>query len=433
MDNIILFMFISLLAMLALLIFGVPASFSILAASLLFIVLLRGPLNIPYPVMARTIVYGIDSFPLLAIPTFILMAQILSDSTVVNLIFNFTHRLVGHWKGGLAHVNIVASMIFAGKSGSGTADVAGIGRILYFNMIEGGYTKKYSAAITGASSVVGPIIPPSIPAVMYAIHAELSVIGLFLACLLPGILIGVALLIHCTIIARVDNLPTRPKPEFKERISSFTKAIPPLMVPLILIGGILSGQFTATESGAMSAFLAIILGTVVYRTIGLKGLYNSFKKTANDTSKIMILAAVSFLFSWVLTRYRIPVMIAEEILSVTDFIPLLVALIMIFYLILGCFLSVVVAVNLVTPIVAPIVVALGLDPLAFGAMTIIVLSMGNLTPPFGVSLYVLSDYTEVPFLTLAWYIFPFLITIFAIAILTITFPQIANFIPSLVG
>ncbi len=421
---------IALVIILALLVFGLPASFSILTGSVVFFIINRGIVDLPLTQMSRTVVYGIDSFPLLAIPTFILMAHVLSESKVINLIFDFTHKLVGHWRGGLAHVNIVASMIFAGKSGSGTADVAGLGRILYQNMIEGGYTRSYSAAVTGASSVVGPIIPPSIPAVMYAIHAELSVVRLFLACLGPGILIGLFLLVHVTVLAKIHNLPTLPKPAMKIRMESTVKAIPPLMVPVILIVGILSGQFTATEAGAMAALLAIVLGIIVYRAIGFKKLYYTFQRTAHDSAKIMILAAVSFVFSWILARNRVPIIIAEELMEITEITFILVALLMLFFLILGCFLAVVVAVNLVTPIVAPIVMELGLDPYAFGAMAIIVLSMGNLTPPFGVSLYVLSDYTRVPFLTLAWYIAPFLLTIFLVAILTILFPAIPNFFPS---
>ncbi len=424
---------ISIIILLVLLFLGVPASFSILTGSFVFFILSRGFLDIPYAQITRSLVYGIDSFPLLAIPTFILMAHILTDARVTPLIFDFCHKWVGHLRGGLAHVNIVASMIFAGKSGSGTADVAGIGRILYQNMVEGGYDKRYAAAITGASSVVGPIIPPSIPAVMYAVIAELSVIDLFLACLGPGLLIGFALLVQVTIIAKVKNLNITPRADILTRFRSTYRAIPPLMVPVVLIGGILSGQFTATESGAMAAFLAVILGVIVYRTIGFKKLYATFQRTANDTAKIMILVAVSSLFSWILARYRVPVIIAENLLGVTENVFILVGLFMMFLLIVGCFISVVVAVNLVTPIMAPMAVALGLDPLAFGAMTIIILSIGNLTPPFGVSLYVLADYTEIPFITLAWYIVPFLITIFSIGVLTIAFPAIPNFIPSLVN
>ncbi len=423
---------IVLIILVVILIGGLPAGFAIGAGSLLYLAVTRGITQIPYEIIAQRMTYGLDSFPILAIPLFILMGEIMNRSGVTERIFDFANSLVGHLTGGLGHVNVIASMIFAGMSGSGTADAAGLGRIEIKAMVDAGYDLEFSTAITGATTLIGPIIPPSIGVVLYGIWAQVSIAELFMAAFVPGVLMGIALMIHVAVVSKKRNYPKSKKHTNKERALSFKHAFFPLMTPVILIGGIMSGQFTATESAAIAALYALIMATILYRAISMKATISLFYDVAIDSSKIMFIFATSSLLAWVLTRARVPYILADAILALTTNVPLIMTLLILFFLLVGCFLSVNVSINLLTPIIVPVIVALGIDPIVFGVVMIMTLGLGNLTPPFGIALYVLTDISNVPFLRLSLDILPYLGTIMLVIILVILFPSIATFLPSLV-
>ena len=409
---------------------GIPAGFAMAATSAIYFIITRGIGNFPSVLFAQTTLTGIDKFPLLAIPLFILMGQIMNESKVSDKLFGFAEKVTGHLPGGLGLVNILASMIFAGMSGSGTADIAGLGRIELKAMNDAGYERKFSAAITGASSLLGPIIPPSSAMIMYAIWANVSATRMLLAGLIPGLFMGLTLMLKVAMDAKKANYPVSKRSTFLELWESFKNAFFTLLTPIILLGGMLSGYFTVTESAAIAAFYSIILGVLIYKTISIQKLMLVFKKVAQDSAKIMFILAMAYGFSWVLTRARIPMTIANFMVQLTSNPLVLIGILMIFFLIMGCFLSVAVNVNLLTPIVIPIVLAFNIDPIFFGVIMVMCLGIGNLTPPFGIGLYVLTDVSELPYFTVVRALIPYILTVLIVVIVIAIFPDIATFLPN---
>ncbi len=420
-----------LIALVIFLIIGIPAVFSMGLATLFYFVMERGLFSIPDFMIAQRTVFGLDKFALLAIPLFLLVGKVMNESGVTTRLFDFAKALVGHFRGGLGQVNIAASVIFAGMSGSATADAAGLGAVEIKAMKDAKYPKRFACSITAASSLIGPIIPPSIPIVLYAIVAGVSVNQLLIAGIIPGLLMALSLSFFVAYQAIKYNYPTEAKASIKKIFQSGKNAFLPLMTPVILVGGILSGVFTATEAAAVGSLYAIILACVIYRSISPSHLYDICKRTMRDSAVIMIILAVSNVFAWILTRERVPDTFSKLITSFTDNYFIVMAFCLVFLLFLGMFLSSIVSITIATPVLVPLIMAIGGDPLHFGIIMIVALMMGEVTPPFGMVLFAITRVGEISFVELIRGVTPYLIPIFILLVILIVFPQLVLFLPQL--
>ncbi|WLD94540.1 TRAP transporter large permease [Alkalihalobacillus sp. AL-G] len=421
-----------LITLVILLILGVPAFFSMAFSTLIFFSLERGIMNIPFEMIAQKSVYGLNHFALLAVPLFLLVGRVMNESGTTERLFDFAKALVGHLRGGLAHVNVVASVIFAGMSGSAVADAAGLGQIEIRAMRKAKYDLDFSCAVTAASSLIGPIIPPSVPIILYAILAGVSVNSLLIAGIIPGIVLALSLMVYIAYVARKRNYPVDAKASLKRIGISFKKAFLPLLAPVGLVGGIVSGVFTATEAGAVVALYAILLSVVVYRTISLKKLYNIFKHVMYDSGIVMIILAIANVYSYILTKEKLPVTIANLILSISDSYLAVMFMMIVFLLFMGCFMSALVTITIATPVLVPIVIEAGGDPLHFGIVMLLALMVGELTPPFGMVLFAIMKVSGISFDRLVKAVFPFLIPVIAVIILAVIFPEMVTFLPNLI-
>lgn len=411
------------------LLLGVSAGVALGAASLGYFGFTRGVLEIPYEIITQRLVGTINSFTLLAIPLFLFVGHVMNESGATTRLFSFANALVGHWRGGLAQVNVLASMLFAGMSGSGTADAAGLGAIEMKAMRDANYDDKTSIGVTVGSALIGPIIPPSIAAILYAVLAEVSPADVLLAGAIPGVLMAASLMILVAFLARRRKLPSEPFPGGKVLFGTFLKSIWALLTPVILIGGILLGLFTATESAGVAALWALVISVFVYRSVGLAALWRVLVKSAFDSAIIMFILACSGLFGWILTRARLPQLVADGISAITTDPTMVMVLIVAFLMIVGCFMAVAVSINILTPILVPIAISIGMDPVHFGVIMIMVLVIGEATPPFGMVLFVMTRIAKVPFDFVVRSCWPFLLTIFMVVILVWVFPGLALWLP----
>jgi C4-dicarboxylate transporter DctM subunit len=410
---------------------GIPVAFCLALTSLIVLLIIG---DVPLQLIPQRMFTGMDSFPLMAVPFFILAGELMNSAGITQRIVRFSNALVGHIRGGLAHVNIVASMFFAGISGSAVADTAALGSILIPAMEKDGYDITFSAAVTASSSVIGPIIPPSIPVVIFALVGSVSVGGLFLAGVVPGVLIGFGLMIVAYIISRKKNYGTKhPMVSLREFVSSFIGAFIPLLMPLIILGGILSGVFTPTEAASVAATYAIVIGFFVLRTLKLKDLPGIFYRSMVTTSIILIVMACANIFSWVLGTEMIPQKVAMAISSITSNPLLFLLLINILLLIVGCFLEGLAAIIILVPILLPLSQQMGIDPLHFGIVVVMNLMIGLITPPLGLCLFVCCSVASVDLIRLIRVSAPFILVEIVALLIVTYFPQIVLFIPHTFG
>ncbi len=416
--------------LMALFILGVPVVASIGLTCLAVLWYENGLAAIPLSLLPLKMMHGVNNFALLAVPFFILAANIMNKGSVTTRIFDFANSLVGHLRGGLGHVNVLASMIFAGMSGTAVADAAGLGALEIRAMRDQGYPLKFSTGITGASSVIGPIIPPSVAMVVYGWLSDVSVGALFIGGLIPGVLLGVALMIMTVVLSFRIPMPRQPRPPVSEIVRLSKSAGLSLLTPIIIVGGIWSGIFTPTESGAVASAYALVLGTVVYREVGWRDLLEVFKNTVEFTAVILFIISVAGLYGWLLVRLQIPMTLAEGVVHLTSDPIVLLLILAGFFIIVGCFMSVIESVLIFTPIMVPMIKVLGIDPLFFGVLMVITLSVGVITPPFGNVLFVLVGITGQSFETVVRAHMPFLIPILATIVVLILFPWIVTFLPA---
>ncbi|NOY58385.1 MAG: TRAP transporter large permease [Calditrichaeota bacterium] len=373
--------------------------------------------------------HGINNFPMLAIPFFILAANAMNKGSVTHRIFDLANGVVGHFRGGLGHVNVIASMIFAGMSGTASADAAGLGALEIKAMRERGYPISYSTGITGASSVIGPIIPPSVAMVIYGWLGDVSVGKLFIAGVIPGVLFGVSLMVMTWLMSFKIDMPIESRKPVKEIFRLSKRAVLALLTPSIIVGGIWSGVFTPTESGAVASAYAIILGMFIYKDVTPGDLKDIFYSTIEFTAIILFIISMSVLYGWLLVRLQIPLKLSEMVTHLSTNQTVLMLVIVAFLLLIGCFMSVIEAVLIFTPVMVPMIKTIGIDPLYFGVIMVISLSVGVITPPFGNVLYILVGITETSFEEVVKAILPFFIPIIVIIILFIFFPEIVTFLP----
>jgi tripartite ATP-independent transporter DctM subunit len=382
--------------------------------------------------LAQRMQYGVNNFLLLAIPLFILAAKLMNTAGITTRLFNFARLLVGFLPGGLGHANTVASLIFAGMSGAAVADAAGLGQVELKAMRDEGYDDDFSVAITAASSTIGPIFPPSIPMVIFGLVAEVSVGRLFLGGVVPGLAMTVALMVMVAIYAQRKRYPRTPFAGFRAILKGFSQAFLPILTPIILLGGIWSGQFTPTEAAAVAVAYALLLGVGIYREIGLKDLGQIFVATAKETAAIGIIICAANFFGWLLLRTGLTIKATAAISGLTSDPFLLLIIINIFLLIIGCFMETVVAILIITPMLMPIIAKVGIDPLHFGLVMVLNLMIGLLTPPFGVVLFVMAGVSGLPFERVVRATAPFIIPLLAVLALITFFPPLVTWLPNLV-
>lgn len=416
------------LALIVLMLLGVPVAYALGIASAGYMLVDGTSLAM----VAQRMVNGANSFTMLAIPFFFMAGELMNISGVTDKIITMAKALVGHMKGGLAQVNIVASVFFAGVSGSATADTAALGSSLIPSMVKEGYDLDFSAAITVASSCVGPIIPPSITLVLYGILTGTDVGRLLIAGIVPGIVVAGTQMIYTHFYSVKMDYPSYPKASPKEMGSALVSGFSALMMPIIIIGGTMSGVFTPTESAAIAVLYGIIIGFFIYRNITFKQFYASLKKVGVNSMNNMLILAAASCFSWVLTMTKAPDMLVDLMLGITDNRIVMTLLILALLIFIGFFMQASQALVVLAPILLPVAQAIGINPIHFGLIMVVTLTFGGCTPPVGSMLFVVNSITKMGFARLTKAMLPLYIPLIA-AILLITFvPQLSLFLPNLV-
>ena len=388
MDVAILFLIFFVLLML-----GVPIGYAIGIATLITLIIFS---NIPITMIAQNAVAGVDSFPLLAIPFFMLAGNLMSSGGIAKRLVDFFESIIGHITGGLGMVTVVVCMFFAAISGSAVATVSAVGAFMIPEMVKHGYSKSFSAALTAAAGTIGVIIPPSVPFVIYGVVSGTSITELFTAGFLPGILMGVALIIICYIVSKKNGYKgTDRKPSLKEIFISFKKAFWAILSPVIILGGIYSGKFTPTEAAVISVVYSFIVGVFIYKELTFKGAYVAFKDAIVVNGATTFMVGLSTAFAALLTMEQIPAKIASFILSISNNGFIVLLLINIFLLVVGMFIDNIPATIILTPILLPIAVSFGMSPITFGIMLTMNLAIGFCTPPYGIDLFVASAISKV--------------------------------------
>ena len=388
--------------------------------------------EIPLEVIAQRFVTGVDSFPLLAVPFFILAGALMNTGGTTQRLVRLANVLVGRFTGGLGHVNVVSNMIMAGMSGSAAADAAGTGSVLIPAMARAGYSRPFAAALTAAASTIGPIIPPSIPFVVFGVLASVSIGRLFLGGAIPGLLMGLYLMAAVYIIARRRGYARGAKPTGGEVWSAFRDALPALMLPAIIVWGIAGGVVTPTEASVLAVLYALFLGTVVYRELTWDSTFAIFGEAAMTTATVMFIVAASALLAWVLTREQAGPQLVRLVTSVsTD--PFIVLLVLnVILLVLGCFLETLSLMILLVPVLMPLIKTLGIDPVHFGVMFTLNLMIGLITPPVGMSMFITCRIAGIQVAEFAREIWPFVIALVAVLLVVTYFPSVVLFLPNLV-
>jgi TRAP-type C4-dicarboxylate transport system permease large subunit len=457
-----------LISFLALMCSGLPVALAMAAASLLY-VMVSG--NVPDYVVIHRMVNGIDSFPLLAVPFFIMAGNLMNSAGITNRIYNFALALVGWLKGGLGHVNVIGSVIFAGMSGTAIADAAGLGTIEIKAMKDHGYSTEFSVGVTAASATLGPIIPPSLPFVIYGMFANVSVGQLFLAGIIPGAVMAILMMLTVAYYAHKNNwgrdvvfswvrlnkavlelavvvgFPTAiyfateagtdGAPTFvaalllllaADRVFRFN-AVLPIMTPVLLIGGMTTGIFTATEGAIAACVWAMFLGLVWYRTLNWKMLIKVSMDTIETTSTVLLIVAAASIFGWLLTVTRVTDAVAAAVLAYTHNPAVFLALANLLMLFVGCFLEPTAAITILVPILLPICHKLGIDPVHFGLVMVLNLMIGLLHPPMGMVLFVLARVSKLSVERTTIAILPWLVPLLASLILITYVPEISLWLP----
>ncbi len=383
--------------------------------------------------MLQRVFYGLNSFTVLAVPMFLLAGSLMDSGGTLKRLMSFALALVGHFRGGLAHMNIVVSMFFAGITGNATADVAALGPLEIKMMTDQGYNTDFSAAVTIGSATVGPIIPPSMPLVMYGMVANVSIGTLFMAGMIPGILMGLSLMVYVACIAIKEGYPQSGKFSFVRAAKCFWYALGPLSLPGVILGGIYSGYFTPTEAAAVACLIAFVLGKFVYKEIQWRDVPGILIKTGKNLSSAIVIFAIAWCFSYIITLENIPTRMATAIMAFTDSPTVMLVLINFGLLIVGCFMEGLSAILIIAPILVPTLTTLGVHPVHFGIVMAINITLGLLTPPFGLSLFIASAISGMPVLKIARKSFPFFFVLLAMLAVITFVPEITLILPRLMG
>ena len=417
---------ISLFGMLFL---GVPIFMSIGASGL--ILYAYGMQAFEPMILVQRMFNGLNSFTLLAIPLFMLAGEIMNRGALSKKMVRFANCLLGWVHGGLGFTVVISCMFIAAILGSASAAAAMIGAIMIPEMVDRGYSKEFSCALTAAAGSIGPIIPPSIPMIIYGVIANVSVVKLFCAGYVPGIMMGVMFMVYSYFYARRRGYPAEPQPSYQEVWRAFKVAAPTLLLPVLIMGSILSGMCTPTESAVLAVAYALILSCLVYRTLPLRELKSVLVNSAKSAAMVLVVISTANLLSWAVTVMNIPKMMADLVYSITSSPAVFLVIVNLLLIVAGMFLDAGSAIMILSPVLLPIALSLQIDPLAFGIIMVVNLSIGVLTPPVGLNLYVVSSLPGVDIMKVAKACMPFILMIFAMLLICSFFPQIITFLPRL--
>jgi C4-dicarboxylate transporter DctM subunit len=382
--------------------------------------------------MAQRMYSSVSSFPLLAIPFFILAGNLMNTGGITDRIFGFAKTLVGHIRGGLAHVSVLASMLFAGITGAALAEAMGLGVIEIKAMKDGGFDKTFAGAVVASSSTIGPVIPPSIPMVIYGALAEVSVGALFLGGVVPGVMMGIGIMIVIYILSVKRGYRAEQRATLAQVVRSGFDSILGLLAPAIIMGGILGGVFTPTEAAVAAVIYALAVGALVYRELDFKRLTTILWDTVDQTVRVMFIISAAGMFGWLLIYIRAPQQIVELLTSLTSSPAVILLIFNAVLLVLGCFMEGIAIMLLTVPIFLPVMAKFGIDPVHFGVVMTLNLMIGLLTPPVGMVLYAVSTIANVPVVRLAWELVPFMLILTVVLFLITYIPGLVTWLPNLV-
>lgn len=411
---------------------GVPVAFALGLATAATLMVAE---NYPLMVLLKETFTGIDSFPLMAVPFFILAAELMSGGSLTEVLLRFAGQFVGHKRGGLGYTNVVSLTFFSGISGSALADAAGPGSMLIKMMDKAGYDRSYAAALTASTAIVGPIIPPSIIMIIYALQDESVSVGtLFAAGILPGILIAVAMCAVNFHVSKKRNYKGDGRlPPLREILVTSWKALPAILLPVVILGGMRAGWFTPTEASVVAVFYALLVGKFVYRTLEWKALPNILERSALLSASVLIIIGLSASFAWVLTIEGIPQQMAEWLIGMNLSPWMFLIIVNVFLLLFGIFIEPLPGVMVLAPILAPVALKLGVDPVHFAMIVIFNLTLGMITPPVGGLLFVTCNVSKVPMSALVRELVPFLWAHGAVLMILTFVPALSTWLPRVMG
>ena len=412
-----------------LLVFRVPIAFALGLSSVVYFMMNGMPLT----TIPQIMITPFDSFPILAVPLFMLAGELMNTGGVSHRLYNFAKVLVGHIPGSLGHVNVIGSMIFAGMSGSAVADAAGLGAVEIHEMIAEGFDPDFSAAVTAASSTVGPIIPPSIPFVIYGSMAGVSVGALFAGGAIPGTIMGLSMLPVVYVIARKRSYKIYKRATLGDLGRAIQSAFLPLLTPVILMGGILSGIVTPTEAAVLAVVYALILGCFVYREYNISQLFRIFSQVGRSTGTVIFILTTASVFGWILAYEGVPGIVAKTLFEITRNKYLLLLILNILFLMLGCFMDTITILLVMVPMVLPTVKEARIDLVHFGVFLTLNLMVGMLTPPVGMCSYIVADLAKISFERVFKATIPFMIILILVLMLITYIPSTVTWLPSLFG
>jgi tripartite ATP-independent transporter DctM subunit len=415
---------------LAALLVGVPVFVALAGSSLIYTHFIAG---IPDFIILHRMAGGLDSFPLLAVPFFILAGNLMNSAGITNRIYDFAVASCGWMRGGLAHVNIFGSVIFAGMSGTAIADAAGLGTIEIKAMQDHGYDTEFAVGVTAASATLGPIIPPSLPFVIYGMMGNVSIGALFLAGFIPGAVMTLFMMLYATYCARRYKMGPDQKFRWGTLGTTFIAALPALLTPAIIVGGMTFGWFTPTEAAIAACTWALMLGVFLYRSLSLKQFYKVTMDTIETTSGVLLVVAAASLFGWVLTTTRLTEAGAEALLNLTSNKYVILLLINVLLLVVGCFLETIAAISILVPVLMPIILKVGIDPVHFGVVMTLNLMIGLLHPPLGMVLFVLSRISKLSIERTTMAILPWLVPLLMSLIAITLIPELTLWLPRQFG
>lgn len=421
------------LGLILLLALGVPVGMSLCVVGCVGFMVNMGTISSWFQLisMPLKLTSSLQNFLLLSIPLFILAAKIMNGSSITKRIFKFANVAVGWLPGGLGHANILASLLFAGMSGTAVSDAAGLGQIEIEAMKSNGYDTDFSAGVTAASSTIGPIFPPSVPMVMYSTISGVSVGSLFLGGVVPGVLMTITMMMIVYAVAKKRDYPKMSFPTLKEFIAAFWEALIPMLTPVILLAGIWTGIFTTTESAVVATVYALLVSFFVFHEMTLKKLWVILKETIRDTASIGFVTAAAAFYGWVLARCGISNAIAEWLAGVTSNPIVFMLIVNVALLVIGCFMESIAAILVFGPVLLTAATAMGIDPLYFGLVMVLNLMIGLCTPPFGVCLFVIADTAKISFQRMVKAMLPFYIPLFGCLILLCLMPEVGTWLPGL--
>ncbi|MFB4162419.1 TRAP transporter large permease [Alteribacillus sp. JSM 102045] len=408
---------------------GLPIAY-VLGVSTVYYIFSTDNLELLYSIPQR-MTGGIQNYGLLAIPLFVLAGELMNKGGITSRLVRFAKDMVGHFRGGLAYVNVVTNMFLASIIGSANAQTAMMSRIMVPEMEREGYKKEFSTALTSASSLLGPIIPPSLLFIIYGVTAEVSIGNMFIGGIIPGILLTTGFVLLISFISIKEKFPKHDRVKAKELVKAFFMALPSISIPLIIIVGILTGMFTPTESAAAASFLALLIGAFLYKEIQLRDFPKILLNTAMYTSIVTFIIAMATIFGWVLSFEQVPQQLSSFMVSLTDNVYVFLLICIILFLLVGMVIEGMAAIIILVPILLPVAASYGIDPVQFGIVISINLAIGLITPPVGTVLFITSSITKVSFESLTRYVLPFVLVSLVVLFIIAYVPAVTTWLPSL--